>query len=202
MSKEIPMNQGTRLTRKLARGAVALGMALAVVLPGPAHAQDVTPPTVPANLQVPAGNEAFLVGHARGTQNYACQLNTTSGTYVWTFVAPSATLYDDAGNQIATHYAGPTWQANDGSTVVGKKLQSADSPLGKTVAIPWLLLSALSTTTGPDGGNTLTDTTYIQRVNTTGGVAPASGCDATTVGATADVSYTADYYFYVAENSQ
>ena len=67
-------------------------------------------------------------------------------------------------------------------------------------AIPWLLLRTVSTTPGPDGGDRLTHTTYIQRVNTTGGLAPASGCDAAALGAASNVPYTADYYFYKAQH--
>ena len=43
----------------------------------------------------------------------------------------------------------------------------------------------------------LSNTTYIQRVNTTGGMAPATGCSqAGNVGALTMVPYTADYFFY------
>jgi hypothetical protein len=97
-----------------------------------------------------------------------------------------------AGKPIMTHGTGPSWQARGGSTVVGARV---DGVTVSPSAVPWLLLRATSTTPGPDGGDRLTDTTYIQRVNTTGGLAPASGCDATSVGATANVPYTADYYF-------
>jgi hypothetical protein len=154
---------------------------------------------VPSAIRVPAGNVPFLLGHARGTQNYACQPSSTSPIgYAWTLVAPEAKLVDDAGAPIMTHSAGPTWQANDGSTVVGARVE------GVTVspsAIPWLLLRATSTTRGPGGGDQLTATTYIQRVNTVGGLPPASGCDAANVGALANVGYTSDYYFYKAAKS-
>jgi hypothetical protein len=147
---------------------------------------------VPSNLVVTDGSVPYLLGHAVGTQNYTCQL-TASGTYAWTFVAPAATLSDDKGKQIATHYAGPTWQAKDGSTVVGAKVASS---VVDPTAIPWLLLTAKSTTLGPNGGDRLTATTDIQRINTTGGLAPTTGCDGTNVGAAANVPYTADYVFY------
>jgi hypothetical protein len=71
-------------------------------------------------------------------------------------------------------------------------VDGAPSPRG---AIPWLLLRATSTSAGPDGDK-LTHTTHIQRVNTTGGVAPATGCDAGHLGEARNVPYTADYYFY------
>ena len=184
-----------RLPRTLARTAAAAALALPALLPGLAYADPPPPPpSVPAAIQVPDGNVPFLLGYATGTQNYTCQASSTSKTkYAWIFVAPSATLFDTSGNAIISHFGGPTWQANDGSTVVG-------AVLGRVTvspdAIPWLLLSAASTALGPDGGDRLTDTTYIQRVNTTGGLAPARGCTAKTIGATANVPYTADYYFY------
>lgn len=185
------------LGHTLARYAVAAALAvpalfLAALLPRPAHAEWLPRPLdVPAPIQVPAGNDPFLLGHASGTQRYMCQ--PTSAGYAWTLVEPEATLFDDEGTPITTHFSGPTWQAWDGSAVVGARVEGVTV---STSAIPWLLLRATSTTTGPDGGDRLTGTTYIQRVNTTGGLAPLTGCDATAAGATADVPYTSDYYFY------
>jgi hypothetical protein len=196
LQKEIPMNPTTRLPRLLIAGA-AIGLSVAVLAPQAALADRVVPPTVPPTLQVPAGNAAYLVGHATGTQNYACTAGASGN--VWTFTGPQATLIGNSGHQIATHFAVPgsnppvpEWQANDGSSVVGHKL-AASTP--DPTAIPWLLLSAASSSTGPDGGDRLSATTYIQRVNTTGGVAPTTACN---VGDTANVPYTADYYFYQA----
>ena len=143
----------------------------------------------------PAINVPYLMGHATGTQNYTCQSTATG--IAWTLVAPDATLFDDRGRPIMRHYAGPTWQATDDSTVVGAKVN------GVTVnasAIQWLLLRKTSTTMGPDGGDRLVDTTFIQRVNTTGGLAPATGCDAAHLGAAINVPYTADYFFYRAQH--
>ena len=184
-----PQNQPIRRILLIAC-ATALVVAFTVSLQQPTHAAAGTPPPVPTTIQVPAGNKLFLVGHAIGTQNYTCQPSATG--YAWT-LAPAATLVDDKGKQIITHFAGPTWQANDGSTVVGAR------DAGVTVspsAIAWLRLRATSRTLGPDGGDRLTATTYIQRVNTTGGLPPTSTCDATTVGDAVNVPYTADYYFY------
>jgi hypothetical protein len=73
---------------------------------------------------------------------------------------------------------------------------AVDARLDVPGAIPWLRLRATSTTQGPGGGDRLTATTYIHRLNTTGGVAPTGGCDTTTVGNAANVPYTSDYYFY------
>jgi hypothetical protein len=148
------------------------------------------PPVVPSKIQVADGNKVFLVGHAVGVQIYSC--NATSNGFVWGFVAPRANLYDDHGKLIITHFAGPTWQAKDGSRVVGRLV---DSITVDPTAIPWLLLSA-STTPGPDGDR-LVATTYVQRIATTGGLAPpAAECNPTTAGAVAEVPYTADYYFW------
>jgi hypothetical protein len=182
------MSTSLKHGRMLAAGIVALTALLTA--PQAAHAKQVTS-DVPFDLQVPEGNSLFLVGHAVGVQIYGCAV-TASGT-AWTLLAPRADLYGDNGRLIATHFAGPTWEASDGSRVVGKK------EAGVTVdptAIPWLKLSAASTTAGLEGDR-LVDTTFIQRLNTTGGLPPAaSGCDTTTVGTQAEVSYTADYYFW------
>jgi hypothetical protein len=148
-------------------------------------------PAVPGAIAVADGNKVFLVGHAIGVQIYACNL-TPSG-YHWGFVAPRAELYDDRGKRVTTHFAGPTWQAKDGSIVVG---QVVDRATVDATAIPWLLLSAASTAPGANGER-LTATTFIQRIATTGGLAPADAeCNAGTAGTSAEVPYTADYYFW------
>jgi hypothetical protein len=139
-------------------------------------------PDVPAAIAVPEGHKPFLVGHAVGVQIYAC------GAAGWTFVAPRANLYDKRGKLLTTHFAGPTWQAKDGSFVVGRVVDRA--PADGT--IPWLLLEAASTS-----GERLGQTSFVQRLATTGGLAPAAaGCNADTAGAIAEVPYTADYVFW------
>jgi uncharacterized protein DUF3455 len=182
----MPALPPVRLARTLAIKAIVAALAVPALLPGRAYADNPTPPSVPAAIEAPAGNVPYLLGHATGTQNYTCQHGSTG--FAWTFVAPSATLVDDKGKEIMTHYAGPTWQAKDGSTVKGARVASVTV---STSAIDWLLLRATSTTPGQLGG-----TTYIQRVNTTGGLAPTSGCNGGNIGAALNVPYTADYYFY------
>jgi hypothetical protein len=148
---------------------------------------------VPSQLQVGAANKLFLVAHAIGVQIYSC--NTAASGFAWGFVAPRADLYDAKGKLVATHFAGPTWQATDGSTVVGRRV---DGVTVDSTAIPWLLLAAASTSSGLDGDR-LTHTTFIQRVATTGGLAPpAATCDAATAGTRQEVAYTADYLFWKA----
>ena len=91
-----------------------------------------------------------------------------------------------------THFAGPTWQAKDGSRVVGQ----VEAPFPVDGAIPWLRLAAASTAAGPDGDR-LVDTTFIQRIATTGGLAPTAAlCNSATAGTVAEIPYTADYYFW------
>jgi Protein of unknown function (DUF3455) len=148
-------------------------------------------PAVPGEIQVPAGNKVFLVGHAVGVQIYSC--NASAGGIAWGFVAPRANLYNDHGKLIITHFAGPTWQAKDGSTVVGRAEASVTVDAS---AIPWVRLAAASTAAGSDGDR-LVHTTYIQRIATTSGLAPpAAECTAATAGTVAEVPYTADYYFW------
>jgi hypothetical protein len=186
------------LSRVLLTGTAALAVAAGLALPQQVHADTVVPPTVPPDLQVPQGNKAFLVGHAVGTQNYAC---TAPGA--WSFVGPQATLNGDNGQPVATHFAvpgshppAPEWQATDGSTAVGRQLAAVTI---STTAIPWLLLRAASTNMGAAGGNRLSGATYIQRVSTAGGLAPSTPC---ITGNTAHVPYTADYYFYLAATAK
>ena len=143
---------------------------------------------------MPVGHKVFLVGHATGVQIYRCTI--TGDSYAWSFVAPRAKLYDNQGKLLMTHYGGPTWEARDGSTV---KAARVDGVTVDPDAIPWLLLQAIPQPAGSDGDR-LTGTTYIQRLNTTGGVAPAaSECSADTLGDVVEVPYTADYYFWKKE---
>ena len=159
------------------------GCMTAVAEAGPAA------PALPEGLDpVPAGHKLFLVGHASGVQIYRCDAGAT-----WTFLAPRANLYDNSGNLIVTHFAGPTWQAQDGSSV---KAARVDGVTVDPNDIPWLLLATTSATAGP-GGDRLAGTTYIQRLATDGGVAPPPNqCDADTVGEVVEIPYTADYYFW------
>jgi Protein of unknown function (DUF3455) len=160
-------------------------------LPGQVDNARVGPDLPPGceSLEVPSGNIVSFHVYARGVQIY--RWDDTTGT--WVFVAPSASLYANAGYQglVGTHYAGPTWESNSGSTVVGHRLQGC-SP--EPTAIPWLLLEAV-TSQGPGPFN---GTTYIQRVSTTGGLAPNRQGSP---GETVEVPYTAQYYFYRASSS-
>jgi hypothetical protein len=163
---------------------------------GGAGAAWLSAPNAPAALAVPAGATLKLHDRGIGTQVYTC---TASGgidgggggaTYAWVLKAPDAILYDASFVQVGTHGAGPSWISPDGSSIAGTRLAQAASPSAD--AIPWLLLSAAST--GAVG--VFSDIAFVQRLNTSGGKAPAAGCDATSVGAETRVDYSADYYFF------
>lgn len=176
----------------------------------------ITPPPVPTDVQVEEGNKVFLVGHATGTQNYVC-LPCIQGTpncplgVAFNLFTPQATLFDDQGEQIITHFFSPnpfengviraTWEhSRDTSIVWGAVVgSSTDSNFVTLGAIPWLLINVKDTgaLAGPTGGDKLTKTTFIQRLNTVGGAAPLPRCLRTTdIGNKAFVPYTADYFFY------
>jgi uncharacterized protein DUF3455 len=157
-----------------------------------------TPPAapvvdVPDKLKVGANESLAMALHATGVQIYECRARKEQvGGFEWAFVAPEADLFDARGQRAGRHYAGPHWESIDGSKVLGAVKERADAP--RAGAIPWLLLTAKSV--GPDG--LFSKVVSIQRVETVGGVAPATGCSQTGVGAAARIPYTADYYFFVA----
>lgn len=132
----------------------------------------------------PAAIEAF----GKGVQIYTCK--AVAATYAWTLKAPEASLSDAKGNVIGKHFAGPSWQANDGSTVVGEALNASPSP--DAGAIPWIVLHAKSHT----GNGTMANVAYVVRTRTEGGVAPATGCDANHANAEVRVPYSAVYLFF------
>ncbi len=152
--------------------------------------------TLPANLVVPAGQSELARVSARGVQIYTCtapaaDAGADAGTgYSWVFRAPEAGLYDSASNLFGAHFAGPNWRAVDGSQITGVVDQRANSPLAG--AIPWLLLHVSATT----GSGVLSTAAFVQRIDTVGGAAPATGCDASTVGTDTRVNYTATYVFW------
>ena len=142
---------------------------------------------LPAGLAVPAGNDLAFELQAEGVQVYAC--GETSGAFAWTFQAPEAKLLEPGGKPAGSHYAGPTWESSDGSKVAGAKVDGATPD---PAAISWLLLRA----TSHGGSGRMAGVTFVQRVRTAGGNAPAAGCDAAHAGAVARVPYRAVYCFY------
>jgi uncharacterized protein DUF3455 len=133
-------------------------------------------------LKVEEGNKVAFYAHAEGVQIWGWD-----GTS-WVFLRPEAILY--AGGQggiVGLHYSGPTWESASGSYVVGTVLDRATP---NPNAIPWLLLGAVRS----DGPGIFDGVTFIHRVNTVGGIAPAS--PGSFKGDVARVPYTADYFFY------
>jgi len=187
----------------------------------PARADgNITPPPLPADMApVPAGNKLFLGTHAVGTQNYVCKPSGAGVAYV--LFTPEATLFGEDGGQVITHNFSPnpfepntdpkvvangtiraTWQYRDTSRVWAKVHATEQNGKKGAVtvdqtAIAWLLLDGVGSLNGPTGGDKLTGTTFVQRLNTTGGLAPSTGCSSLTdIGNQVFVDYTADYFFY------
>jgi hypothetical protein len=149
-------------------------------------------PSVPASLNVPATQTLSVVAQASGVQIYDCSASKTDpAKFEWVFRAPEADLFDRTGKKIGKHYAGPTWESNDGSKVIGEAKARDDGPDAN--AIPWLLLNAKSTS----GNGVFGKTQSIQRLNTVGGKAPVGGCNQAQAGKDARIAYRAAYYFYV-----
>jgi hypothetical protein len=144
-------------------------------------------PLLPAGceqLAAPAGHEVAYKVYAVGVQIY--RWNGTA----WVFIAPEAGLFASANFRgvVGSHYGGPTWETNSGSLVVSSGSTAIPCTPDPT-AIPWLRLTAV-TSSGP---GILEGVTYIQRINTAGGIRPAAG---TVVGEEARIPYTTEYYFY------
>jgi hypothetical protein len=142
-------------------------------LPGLAH-----------ELTVDDDETLAMIVPAQGVQIYECRDSQ------WVFVAPAAELFDTHGKKIGRHYAGPYWEATDGSKVLGAVKARSNAPTDG--AIPWLPLSAKSA----GGKGSFSGVSSIRRVNTAGGVAPRAHCSAAEAGNLVRVPYTADYYFF------
>ena len=188
--------------------ATALVVALAVALSESAHAG-------PSTIVVPPAPAPGLVADAVGTQNYVCSRAGAGVKYV--LFTPEATLFDDDGKQIITHYFSPnpnpkdpntsatvvadgairaTWQDKDTSTIWAQLHPNGAATVDES-AIAWLLLDVVGTEAGPTGGDKLTLTKQVQRFSTQGGLPPETGCSTLDdAGNQAFVDYTADYFFY------
>jgi hypothetical protein len=148
-------------------------------------------PPAPAALRVPANQPLIAQLHAKGVQIYKCQAaKSDASRFEWSLVQPEAALFNKWGTNVGKHYGGPTWEANDGSKVIGEVAARSDSP--KPGSIPWLLLRAKATA----GNGLFTRVQFIQRLNTVGGAAPSGACRQDQAGQELRASYTADYLFY------
>jgi Protein of unknown function (DUF3455) len=201
----------------------ALAFALAVGVVPQALAQRIASPPTSTTIAAPEGATAFLLGRAKvGTQGYVCLPTATGASWTVNNSRPEATLFTTFFGQdfqIITHFLSPnthpnkfapsplpfgnaTWQSSfDTSKVWAQTLHSVvagtEESCPNTGSIGCLLLQVVGAEEGPTGGKLLTRTSFIQRLNTKGGSAPATGCSvATDVGRQALVPYTADYYFF------
>jgi Protein of unknown function (DUF3455) len=145
---------------------------------------------LPEPVRVPAGQKLMMSTTGVGEITYECrEKKDMAGAHEWAFVAPVATLYSGDRKTVGKYYAGPTWEANDGSKVTGKQLAVAPAAPG---SIPLQLVK----TDPAMGAGAMAGVSYIQRLNTKGGVAPAVACDAMSKGKRQQVAYEADYVFY------
>lgn len=148
-------------------------------------------PEVPESLRAPESEVLSFSAQARGVQIYRCSAGKSDPKmFEWAFVGPEAELFDDAGERIGKHYAGPTWESRDGSKVIGEVKAKENAP--DPTAIPWLLLGAK----GSEEKGAFAGIKSIQRLNTAGGKAPAEGCNPSRLGEESRVPYKAVYYFY------
>jgi hypothetical protein len=176
---------------KILNSSVLLSFSLVALLSGSASSQALTPPDAPAALRPAADHVLTLEAFATGVQIYECSAGKDRPTrFEWVFKAPEAELSDRAGKKIGKHYAGPTWESNDGSTVVAEVKARDDGP--DPSAIPWLLLGAKSNS----GSGVFSQIKSIQRLQTVGGKAPSAPCGQGNAQEVARVPYKAGYYFY------
>jgi hypothetical protein len=199
--------------------SAALAVAFTVSPSRRAHAARITPPPVPDTIRIEEGNKPFLQGLGIGTQNYIClpcPNPTTPATacpdasgFAWLLFTPEAVLFTDNDKQLTTHFFSPnpdengtiraTWRHSRDTSIVwgGAATVSNDADFVEPGAVAWLRLPMAGTQEGPRGGDIMTATTFIHRVNTHGGLAPSTGCARLAdVGAKAFVPYSADYIFY------
>jgi hypothetical protein len=209
-TKSTGFDTGTALLRATAAIAV-------ILLVGCAHDRPRPPTDVPPALQAPAGQKLTRMLHATGVQIYQCKASAKAPSgYAWVYQEPKADLSDHSGKVIGRHYAGPTWEGDDGSKVIGEVVARTDAPRadapraagpvaaapGATAApraaapapngIQWLLLKAKSNS----GKGLFAKVQSIQRLHTIGGLAPPDTCDAAHADQRTRVPYSADYYFY------
>jgi Protein of unknown function (DUF3455) len=148
-------------------------------------------PGLPAAIEPPPGLVVLFRARAEGVQIYRCQQRADNADqFDWVFKAPRADLFDDHGQKLGTHSAGPVWVAADGSKVAAKMEKTVPAPDAN--AIPWLLLKV----NRHEGTGMFGKVKYIQRIDTWAGRAPAEGCCVTNVGKEVSVKYQATYLFY------
>jgi hypothetical protein len=149
---------------------------------------------IPEAIQVPKDQHKILSLHARGEQVYQC--TEQQNEFAWQLQRPNALLFDTSGQLAGNHTAVLEWKYKDGSHIKGQLINKAD--VTPDTSIAWLLLAAIE----PKGKGLLTNTHFIQRVNTQGGLPPEVVCDNNHLGEEKPVSYTADYIFYARQQNK
>ena len=145
---------------------------------------------LPEPVRVPAGQKMRMMATGVGELTYECrEKKDMAGQHEWVFVGPVANLMSSDRKTVGKYYAGPTWESADGSKITGKQVAIAPAAAGN---IPLQLVK----TDPAVGAGAMNGVTYIQRINTKGGVAPAMACDAAGMGKKQTVKYEADYVFY------
>lgn len=138
---------------------------------------------------MPAGHRVDFRATGVGTQIYVWTVDPIDpASSRWVLKAPHALLFGRPAEVVGIHFGGPTWQSVDGSSV--RAALEASVPAPDADAVPWLLLRV----TSAEGDGEMTDITYIQRIHTHGGLAPAA--PGTVPGEEVLVPYIAEYYFF------
>ena len=164
-------------------------LAILAAIAGASFAAVAPPSGIAASIAAPGDQEAAFVLRGEGTHTFECKpLASDPNRFGWAFATPDVTLYD-AGRPVARHVAENAWEAIGDRSSVSGVIRARQEAGGN---VPWLLFGAQST---PDSG-LFAGVTSVQRVNTSGGVAPATGCDASNAGKATSVAVAADYYFY------
>lgn len=172
------------------RPIARLTIMVLVLVPMVGYGAHVTHPVTVMESAIMTREHFQFAFDAIGVQIYRCEAKSAAGGLEWHFIAPDAVLFDRQNQVAGKHYAGPTWEATDGSHIVAKV--KARAPAREANAIPWLLLETV-TSKGP---GLLSGITSVQRINTVGGIEPTEVCQATLMGTERRVPYRATYYFY------
>lgn len=186
------MSMQTRTTTTLALACVALLSACSSMSPM-AMDKPFSQDGLPDAVKVPMGNQVALQSVGVGEITYECRAKADApGAFAWVFVGPQADLMSRSGAKLGTYFGPPaTWAALDGSKITGTQVAVAPAGTGN---IPSQLVKANPAM----GSGAMSGITYVQRVATQGGVAPASMCDGSAVGRKEVVKYQADYIFWKA----
>lgn len=179
--------------QRLPLAIASLGLIALSTLNGCATSQhmahNVDNSALPEAVRVPAGHRQVMLTTGSGEITYECREKKAGGGHEWAFVSPVATLTDPHGKVVGKYFGGPTWESNDGSKVTGKQVGVSPSPAGN---IPMQLVQANPAM----GDGAMKGVSFIQRLKTVGGVAPALPCGAEQMGQKQVVAYRADYVFY------